>query len=92
MCPVGVAEAINDDGREETETRWGLTEVLGTVVWVEEIVKSVGTAGLRLSCVAFVVLALSDAVIVFSDVVREDPSTGVAFNPQAVAAVDTESP
>lgn len=56
--PVGVVEAINDDGREETETRWGLTEVVGALVWVEEIVASVGTAEVRLFSVGFAALAL----------------------------------
>ena len=90
--PVGVAEGINDDGRAGPETCGGLTEVMATVVPVDDAAVSVVTAELTLSSAVFVELAASDVVVALTDVVVEDASTGVASNPHAVAALETEPP
>ena len=108
--PVGVAEGINDDGREEPETRGGLTEVVAIEVPVEVVAAAVLSAtvlsaevtpsavwvALALSDVVVslsdAVVALADVVVSLADAVVEDASTGVASNPHAVAALDTEVP
>lgn len=65
---------------------------MATLVPVEDAAVSVVIAELTLSSAVSVALAASDVVVSLTDVVVEDASTGVASNPHAVAALDTEPP
>jgi hypothetical protein len=59
---------------------------------VEGVAVSVVAAEPTLSSAVFVALAASDVVVALTNVVVEGASIGVASNPHAVAALDTEPP